>query len=193
MMRRTVTTLLVLLLVGIAGLSCFLLLKKQPKLGRLSILPGPFHLKRPYGMAPVAFDAFVRACHQAKVNPNRITQTIGEHPRSVGYHKRDGEVTVRGVKYDYTAATDIHVSGLSERQIARLLQELSKQGFACWYRHGGSWTLNEHIHAVYALLPMKPQLRRQVKQFLRERREAGLSPLKWQKKLRRRRLYAGNI
>lgn len=143
----------------------------------------PLHLQRPYGMAPIAFDAFVRACSHAAVNPDRIGQTIGDDPRSVGYHHRDGTLTWRGADYDYTAATDIDVSGLTDKQISLLLHELARQGFACWYRHGGKWVGDEHIHAVYALLPMKPQLQRQVKLFLRERREAGLQPLRWEVKL----------
>ena len=146
-------------------------------------LPRPAHLTRPYGIAPEAFNAFVRACAHAGVSPDRITQTIGDFPLSKGYHHRDGTLLKHGVEYDYTAATDIHVMGLNDAQITRLLHELAQQGFACWYRHGGHWTGDEHIHAVYALLPMKSQLQRQVRLFLHERREAGLQPLKWERKL----------
>jgi hypothetical protein len=144
------------------------------------------HLTRPYGMAPVAFDAFIRACCRAGVSADRLTQTIGEHPLSKGYHKRDGVLRIKGQKIEYCAATDIHVFGLDDAQIARLSDALAQQGFACWYRHGGKWTGGEHIHAVYALLPMKPQLRGQVRQFLAERRAAQAKPLAWEKKLRRK-------
>ena len=60
---------------------------------------------------------------------------------------------------------------------------LSRQGFAPFYRRGPKWKDGEHIHAIYALLPMKPQLRGQVNEFLRARRRRGLPRLKWEKKL----------
>ena len=62
---------------------------------------------------------------------------------------------------------------------------MAKQGFAAFYRHEGKWRGHEHVHAVYALLPMKIQLRRQVREFLRERRKARKPPLKWESKWRR--------
>ncbi|MDQ3813044.1 MAG: hypothetical protein M3347_03735, partial [Armatimonadota bacterium] len=147
--------------------------------------PRPWGMSRPYGMAPEAFDAYIRACHRAGISPNRIGQTIGDHPRSVGYHKRDGVVIRHGRQYDYCAAVDLSTWNLSEPQINAWLRELARQGFAAWYHHGGKWTGGEHIHAVYALLPMKPQLRRQVRQFLAEREEKGRRPLAWETKLRR--------
>jgi len=41
-------------------------------------------------MAPPAFAAYLKACEQARINPNRIGQTIGNDPRSKGYHLQDG-------------------------------------------------------------------------------------------------------
>ena len=143
------------------------------------------NLARPPGMAPVAFDAYVRACMNAGVNPIRIGQTMGNDPRSVGYHLRDGIVTLNGQQIEYSAAVDIGVWGLSEPRIARFCSALAKQGFAAFYRRGGKWKGNEHIHAIYVMLPMKIQLRHQVRQFLRARRAAGLPPLRWERKLRR--------
>jgi hypothetical protein len=141
-------------------------------------------LRRPYGMAPVAFAGFVRACKRARVHPFRIGQTIGEHPRSKGYHRRDGQI-VKHRRLDYCAAVDIGTDDLNARQINRLLKQLSRQGFAAWYRHGRNWEGNEHIHAVYALLPMKPQLRGQVRSFIAVRRKQRRTP-RWARKMKRR-------
>jgi hypothetical protein len=143
--------------------------------------PGPVHMERPYGMAPVAFDAYVRACVRTGIHPLRVGQTIGDHPRSVGYHKRDGVLRLNGQKYDYTAAIDIGAFDLQPAKIDRFVRELSKQGFAAWYRHGPRWKNGEHIHAVYAFLPMKYQLRGQVRKFLREENPP------WEKKWKRSR------
>jgi hypothetical protein len=179
-------------LAAITGAGSWIHRGQQPtaRLSRLVVRtilpPQPVRLRRPYGMAPVAFEAYTRACYRAGIHPDRIGQTIGDHPLSRGYHKRDGVLVISREKVDYCAAVDLGVFDLSEAQIKRFLNELARQGFACWYRHGGKWTGGEHIHAIYALLPMKPQLRGQVRQFLQERRRAGLRPLKWEVKLRRR-------
>ncbi len=146
--------------------------------------PLPLRLTLPYGMAPPAFKAFVRACHRAKIHPWRIGQTIGEHPLSVGYHRQDGVWRLNKMPFDYCAAVDLGTSDLNETQIKVFLEELAKQGFASFYRHGGKWKGREHIHAIYALLPMKIQLRRQVREFLRERRAAKKPNLKWAKRWR---------
>lgn len=142
-------------------------------------------LKRPYGMAPVAFEAFIRACQKAHVSPHRLTQTVGEDALSHGYHHRDG--VWHGL--DYCAATDIHVWGLDDAQVSRLNMALFSQGFAAWYRHGGKWTGHEHIHAVYAFLPMKPQLQGQLREFFQARRHMGFKPLKWERKWKRQRRH----
>jgi hypothetical protein len=88
------------------------------QLPRLSQLPSgetfmlkPPPLTRPYGMAPQAFAAFMRACNRMKVSPYRIGQTIGNHPRSVGYHQRDGVLKVNGQNIDYCAAVDLGAQG----------------------------------------------------------------------------------
>lgn len=153
-----------------------------PQLGRFASL-APTRLSRPYGMAPVAWKAYLRACDRAGVHPHRIGQTIGNHPRSKGYHHLDGRWT-GGLRTDYCAAVDIGVWGLSQNRIARFCVQLTRQGFAPFYRRGAKWKDGEHIHAIYALLPMKPQLRGQVNEFLRARHHRGLPRLKWEKKLR---------
>lgn len=132
-------------------------------------------------MVPVAFDAYIRACDRTGIHPLRVGQTIGDHPRSVGYHKRDGVLRLKGNQYEYTAAIDIGTFDLQRPKIDRFVRELSRQGFAVWYRHGPRWKNGEHIHAVYAFLPMKPQLKRQVRQFLREENPP------WEKKWKRSR------
>jgi hypothetical protein len=74
---------------------------------------------------------------------------------------------------------------LSRRQISRLCVALAREGFATFYRRGGIWTGNEHIHAVYGRVRMKPALREQVRQFLRERRSNGFRRLWWVRKFHR--------
>jgi hypothetical protein len=104
------------------------------------------------------------------------------------FHRRNNEncCDVRGARREYSAAVDLGVWDLTPRQVSRLSGALARQGFASFYRRGGKWRGNEHIHAVYVMLPMKSQLRRQVREFLRRRRNAGLPRLRWEKKLRRR-------
>ncbi len=142
--------------------------------------PPPF--SRPYGMAPAAFDGFKRACYRAKVQPRRIGQTIGDHPRSVGYHHRDGTVKYRGHRLDYTAAVDIGTQDLTRAQINKLLEELARQGFAAFYREGEKWKGGEHIHAIYAPLKMKPQLRGQLQEWARKRRRENKRIYNWQRR-----------
>lgn len=146
----------------------------------------PLSMSRPYGMAPVAYEAYIRACNRSCIHPFRVGQTIGDHPLSVGYHKRDGVLRVKGERVDYCAAVDLGVWDLPPQKINQFVDALASQGFAAWYRHGGKWKGGEHIHAIYAFLPMKPQLQVQLGQFLRERRREGRR-VWWQKKLRRQR------
>jgi hypothetical protein len=141
--------------------------------------------QRPYGMAPAAFTAYMQACKQSGISPGRITQTIGEHPLSVGYHRRDGYLTFNRQRIEYTAATDIHVVGLTDAEIQKFVRVLGQHGFAAFYRHEGKWRFNKHIHAIYSLLPMKPQLKDQVKEWLLDRRLSGSKPHPWEQRLRR--------
>ena len=119
---------------------------------RVAALVPQLPMTRPYGMAPAAFDGFLRACLRAKVQPRRIGQTIGDHPKSFGYHHRDGTVDYRGQKLDYCAAVDIGTHDLTRAQINRWLEELARQGFAAFYREKGHWMGGEHIHATYRRL-----------------------------------------
>jgi hypothetical protein len=116
-----------------------------------------------YGLAPRASDA-LRA---AGITSGRIMQTIGNASASAGTHLQDGVVN----GHRYCAATDISVSGLTQTQIANLLERLAKVGFAAWYRHSGHdhWSGVNHIHAVYANLKMKSSLRSQVWSWLDNR------------------------
>ena len=175
---------------------------RLPRITRTDVISGalngraplflPAHkrrMERPYGMAPEAFRAFTRACNNAGVHPWRIGQTIGEHPRSVGYHRKDGEIVEDGVPYDYTAAVDLGALDLSDAKRERFLERLAQQGFAAFWRSGPNWKGGEHIHAIYCLIPMKPQLRGQVLEWLDERREEGKPRLRWIRKLRRSRQF----
>ena len=150
---------------------------------RISSIIGPEPLSRPYGMAPAAFDGFKRACLRAHVQPRRIGQTIGDNPNSVGYHHRDGTVKYRGDEIDYCAAVDIGTHDLTRAQINRLLESLASQGFAAFYREKGHWEGIEHIHAIYAPLKMKPQLRGQLHEWADKRRHANKRVYNWQRRL----------
>lgn len=178
---KIVFSILALLLIAVAVIGVWKILPVYRPRFIQQILPQ--RATRPYGMAPVAWQAYLRACDQAGVHPFRVGQTIGDATRSVGYHKRDGFLRVGEQKVDYTAAVDLGTWDLPPQTINRLVEALALQGFAAWYRSGGKWKGHEHIHAVYAFLPMKPQLQVQLSQFLRERRRRGKSP-KWRAKLR---------
>ncbi len=109
----------------------------------------------------------------AGVTADRITQTVGYAAASAGYHAPDG--TVDG--HSYTAAVDLSVRGMTQTQIRALLERLAQNGFAAWYRWPGhdGWPSSEspHIHAVFAGVVMKSQLREQVRDYLSGRN--GLS------------------
>lgn len=109
----------------------------------------------------------------AGVEASRISQTVGYASASAGYHAPDG--TVDGASY--TAAVDLRTRDLSNAQIRALLGRLATHGFAAWYRQPGSdgWPSSEapHIHAVFAGVVMKSQLRSQVRDYLTGRN--GLS------------------
>lgn len=126
-------------------------------------------MRRPYGMAPAAFDAYIRACFHADISPDRITQTIGRAAASAGVHHRDGILFEGARPVPYCAAVDISTRDLSRVQIRSLLHQLATQGFAAWYRHTGSFASNRHIHAIFAGLKMKRELQRQVLAFLNDR------------------------
>jgi hypothetical protein len=142
-------------------------------------------MERPWGMAPEPFRAYLRACAAAKVHPWRIGQTIGDHPRSVGYHKSDGFIVEDGRRYEYTAAIDVGALDMTEARREIFLEALARQGFTPFWRSGPNWQGSEHIHAVYALIPMKPQLRGQVLEWLDKRRAEGKRLPRWVRKLRR--------
>jgi len=125
------------------------------------------------------------ACGEAKIHPFRLGQTIGDHPLSVGYHHRDGVVKFRGERLDYTAAVDLDTNDLKRAQLNRFLESLARQGFAAFYREGGKWRGREHIHAIYAPLPMKSQLQSQVREWEESRRRAGKRRYRWQKRWQR--------
>jgi hypothetical protein len=120
-------------------------------------------------MAPAAFDSYIRACFHAGVSPDRISQTIGTAPASAGVHRRDGILFEGAKPVPYCAAVDLRTRDLAPEQIRALLHHLAVQGFAGWFRHRGTFKANQHIHAIYAGLPMKMALQRQVKDFLTDR------------------------
>lgn len=114
------------------------------------------------GMDPEASDRL--RC--AGVTSGMVTQTVGYAAASAGYHAPDGNVD----GHPYTAAVDLSVRGLTQTQIRALLDRLGQNGFAAWYRWPGhdGWPSSEapHIHAVFAGVIMKSQLREQVRDYL---------------------------
>jgi hypothetical protein len=125
-------------------------------------------VNRPFGMASPAFSAYVQACVNAHIDPHRVLQTIGEAKASGHVHEKDGELHGE----DYCAATDlsVHHPALHRAQVIALCQKLAEQGFAAFYRWPGhdGWPSadEEHIHMVYAGLPMKAALREQIHDYL---------------------------
>lgn len=98
---------------------------------------------------------------------HRITQTLNNRKTASNYHGPD--MTLKG--RTYTAAVDLSVRCLDASSIKRLLSQLANHGFAAWYRENGKdgWKGANHIHAVWAAEPLKPQLRDQIKSWLNGR------------------------
>jgi hypothetical protein len=120
------------------------------------------------GLHPKASDALRRV----DVKVDRIMQTVGGAPDSNGIHLADGQAKGK----PYTAAVDLSTRGLNKTEVRRLLEKLGREGFAAWYRNPGNdgWLTGiEHIHAVYAGVPMKVELDDQIRDYLRQRN--GLS------------------
>ncbi len=123
-------------------------------------------MKRPYGMAQRAFDAYFAAMKAAGINPDRIVQTIGNAPASHGFHTADG---VDEFGHGYCAAVDLsvkHPGALTDDEIQTVLDELAQRGFIGWFR---DWGVNSHIHVVFCALKMKVQLRDQVHDWFQHR------------------------
>lgn len=114
-------------------------------------------------MADVAWDAYEAASKNAGIDiygraDYRVVQAIGDAKASAGYHHKDGIID----GYDYTAAADLSVRGLTRTQIATWLEELTRAGWVAFYRN---WPGNLHIHANYAGLPQKRALDGQNEDF----------------------------
>ncbi len=111
-----------------------------------------------YGLHPDASNALV----SISITSARILQTIGSAAASAGTHAQDGTASGK----PYSAATDLSVSGLSSTQIATLLDDLARVGYAGWYRRPGfdGWPASEiaHIHVIWVGAPMKRSLRDQI-------------------------------
>lgn len=113
-------------------------------------------------LSPQAFSALIAI----GVN-HRITQTLNSSTAASNYHGPD--LTLNGKTY--TAAVDLSVRCLDAPSIKKLLSQLADHGFAAWYRENGKdgWKGANHIHAVWAAEPLKPQLRNQVESWLNGR------------------------
>lgn len=135
-------------------------------------------MQRPYGFHPVAFKAYLSACEKCGIDPDRVTQTIGNAKASAGFHAKDGIVLDGAIPRAYCAATDLSIRNLSDNKIKEFLAELARVGFVGWYRYRNSFANNRHIHMVWAGCKMKPQLRRQFHDFVN--RKDGLASHDWE-------------
>lgn len=122
-------------------------------------VPAAPYLK--YGLHPDASNAL----SYLKFTAGRITQTIGSAAASAGTHGQDGVAGGR----PYSAATDLSVSGMSDAQVATLLDQLTAVGFVAYFRKPGSdgWPASEarHLHVIWAGAKMKSTLRAQVRDW----------------------------
>lgn len=126
---------------------------------------------RPYGMREDAFRAYVDACYEVKINPNRVMQTIGSAAASAGTHGVDGSFQLKLtdgnlVWREYAACTDIRSKDLTKAQCVNLIRALAKRGFAAYWRYTGSFANNQHFHIIWSACKMKTSVQSQVKDFI---------------------------
>ena len=140
--------------------------------------PKPEPVKpRPRGMHPKAWAAFQKGFADSGMAPMRIVQTctgsLGRRVKaSAGTHDADG-VLPGGEPFSVSLDLSVwKIRGVvrwDEAHIKWALHNLADEGFACWYRHTGSFARNLHIHAIYLGLPMKPVSQNQAVDFLNGR------------------------
>lgn len=73
----------------------------------------------------------------------QITQGWGSARASAGFHSAEGKVD----GHSYSSCVDL-TFGLADRG-REFYARLVEAGFCPFYRYGGSWAGNEHIHAVF--------------------------------------------
>ena len=95
---------------------------------------------------------------------HRITQGFNSSVKASNYHGSDYEL--HGTSY--SSAVDLSIRCLTDEHIKFLLGELASRGFAAWLRRNGEdgWRGQAHIHAIWVLGKLKPQLDSQVKDWL---------------------------
>lgn len=124
-------------------------------------------MNRPTGMHPTAFNNYIWACFGAHVSPDRVMQTVGTAPASAGSHKADTNYKFdNGHTEPITGAIDLRTKDLTPTQIQNLLYFLFHAGFVGWWRHEGSFKDNQHIHAIWVGMKLKPFLQAQFWDFL---------------------------
>jgi len=123
-------------------------------------------MNRPYGMAPSTFEKYQKACGAANINPNRVSQTIGDAPASNGFHAQDGTVLYNGKQVPYCASVDLGDNGLTHKQIKGWLVALAARDIYGWFR---DWENNTHLHVVDSALEMKEGLFLQGVDYLNDR------------------------
>lgn len=126
-------------------------------------------MDRPNGMTYAAWASYLSACYLAKIDPDRVMQTVGTAAASAGTHLADGTlINELGQRESYTGAVDLRTKDLTKAQIERLLDQLFSHGFFAWWRHTGSFAENQHIHACFVRLHLKTSLRQQFHDFVRD-------------------------
>ena len=132
---------------------------------------------RPRGMHPKAWGAIQRAFADSGLPPFRIVQTctgaLGARvAASAGTHDADGKLPGGepfSVSVDLSVWKIRGVVRWSEAHIRWALYNLADEGFACWYRHTGSFAKNLHIHGLYLPIHMKLVSQNQAVDFLNGR------------------------
>lgn len=126
-------------------------------------------MKRPAGMLPTAWERYKHCADIAMVGRPNIVQTVGDAPASAGFHRADGTfLNEAGETEQYCAAVDFsihHPQSLSGVQIGRFLLSLFHGDFVPFWRHGGTWEGQEHIHAIWVSCVMKDELLQQIHDF----------------------------
>lgn len=123
-------------------------------------MTGPQPLLK-FGLSQLASDSL----RQIGTPASRVGQTIGSYSGSAGTHEADGRIN----NVEYTAAVDLHVHDLDDPAMKLLLGRLAGVGFCGFARIPGRdhWPEGEarHVHCVFAGVPCKEQLRRQIHDF----------------------------
>lgn len=112
-------------------------------------------MKKPFGLHPSAFAAWISACAVAEVDPARVVLTIGQGRAGSCTHLADGVfLATSGGTEPYCAAMDVKVYDLAPAQIERLLDAAYSHCFFGGRRRPTQPEGQEFLHLVYAGVSM---------------------------------------